>query len=223
MDRARVWALAVVLCLAVAGVAFVVAAGRYPGGTWTDRTRTGHALWGNYLCDLTRDPALDGRPNPGADWGRAAEWALVAAAAAFWLAVPALSRHRRLAAVVRGTGLVSSLGLALLPVTGGWAHTSAVVTGAVPGLLAAGGAAWALRHRPLLGRIGVATLVLATLDLGLYLGSLHGPALPAVPFVQRLALLGAAAWMGGAAWAVLRPQDVAGSPSSTSAGSPRAT
>src|SRR4030095_15920305 len=75
-ERSGARALAVVLLALLAGgaVATVVAAAQYPGGTWMDRSTPGHSFWGNFLCDIARDPALDGRPHPGAPWGRAAEW-----------------------------------------------------------------------------------------------------------------------------------------------------
>jgi hypothetical protein len=42
----------------------VVAFALYPGGTWWDRTEDGASWLDTFLCDLTMNPALDGRPNP---------------------------------------------------------------------------------------------------------------------------------------------------------------
>ena len=74
--------------------------------------------------------------------------------------------------------------------------------------------------------LGVLSLGLSGLELGLFLGfreRFGATAVPlAVPAVQRLAVLAAIAWMGGCAVAVLRCQ-ASGTAAGSSTGSPRAT
>jgi hypothetical protein len=200
----------VLLGLLAAGVvASAVAAARYPGGTWMDRTTVGHSFWGNFLCDISRNPALDGRPHPGAPWGRAAEWMLVLALGLFFWIVPALVSSRRRGWTIRLLGVVATVGLLVVPVTSGPAHALALIAGAGPGFAATVLLLRGLRHRPALMLLGALSLGLSGLELGLFLGfserfgALTLP--PAVPAVQRLALLASVAWMAACAVAVLWP------------------
>ena len=218
---------AVLLVLLGAGaLASAVAAVQYPGGTWMDRSTLGHSFWGNFLCDIARDFAIDGRPHPGARWGRAAEWALVLALGVFFWIAPALVEPLRRRRTIRLLGLVATLGLLLVPVTTGLPHALALIAGAGPGFTATVLVLRGLRHRPGLHCIGALALALSSAELALFLGfneRFGATAVPlAVPLVQRLALLAAVAWMGGCAVAVLRGQVGEASPRS-STGSPRAT
>ena len=196
------------LGLLVAGaVATAIAAAQYPGGTWMDRRTQGHSLWGNFLCDVARTPALDGHPNPGAPWGRAAEWALVLALCVFFWVAPTLVETPRRRRTIQLLGLVAALGLALVPVTERVAHAVALLAGAGPGFAATVLLIRGLGPRPALALLGTLALGLSVLELALYLGFREGfrgaPLPPAVPAVQRLALLAAVAWMGACALAVL--------------------
>lgn len=224
MPRARIAAVGVLVLL----VAFVgvdgVAMALYPGGTWMDRTAVGHDFWGNFLCDLGHAVALDGRPNPAALWGRTALWLLVLCAGAFWQAVPALFRSPGLAWTVRIAGAVSTVSLLLLPFAEGRLHPVVLVMGAVPGLAAAVLSIHALRHCSWLPVAGAVALLLAVVDLVLYL-RFYNHTLLVVPLTQRLATFIALVWMAAGAIAVLRSQDGAGTvaPAGSSAGSPRDT
>ena len=208
-ERSGARALAVVLLALLAGgaVATVVAAAQYPGGTWMDRSTPGHSFWGNFLCDIARDPALDGRPHPGAPWGRAAEWVLILALGLFFWVAPALVEPRRRRWTIRLLGAVATLGLMLVPVTSGVPHAVALIAGAGPGFTATVLVLRGLRHRPVLWRLGALALVLSGLELTLFLGfheRFGATTVPlAVPAVQRLALIAAVAWMAGCAVAVL--------------------
>ena len=203
----RVVAVVLLGLLAAGAMASAVAAARYPGGTWMDRTTVGHSFWGNFLCDISRDPALDGLPHPAAPWGRAAEWSLVLALGLFFWIVPALVEPRRRGWTIRILGAVATLGLVLVPVTSGPAHALALVAGAGPGFAATVLVLRGLWHRPALAGLGVLSLGLSGIELGLFLGfserfgALALP--PAVPAVQRLALLASVAWMAACAVAVV--------------------
>ena len=222
----RLLAAVLLLMLGAGALASALAAASYPGGTWMDRTTVGHSFWGNFLCDIARDRALDGRPHPGAAWGRAAEWVLFLALGVFFWVAPALVAPRRRRATIRFLGAVATLGLLLVPVTFGVPHALALIAGAGPGFTATVLVLRGLRHRPWLAGLGVLALVLSALELALFLGfreGFSGKPLPAsVPAVQRLALLAALAWMGACAIAVLRGQDDEAT-SGSSTGSPLAT
>jgi len=226
MRSSRLLAAVLLLLLAVGALAAGVAAASYPGGTWMDRTTVGHSFWGNFLCDIARDRALDGRPQPGAAWGRASEWVLFFALGLFFWVAPALIVPRRRRATIRVLGIVATLGLLLVPVTTGVPHALALIAGAGPGFAATVLVLRGLRHRPVLAGLGCLALLLSALELGLFLGFREGfsgrPLPPSVPAVQRLALLAAVAWMGACAFAVLRAQ-VGEVTSGSSTGSPRAT
>jgi hypothetical protein len=209
------------LLLGAGAVATAAGAAQYPGGRWVDPDAPGHSLWANFLCDIARDMAVNGRHNPGAPWGRAAEWAFVAALCLFWWMVPALLEGRA-GGRVRALGTLATLGLLLVPVTSGVPHALALLAGAGPGFAAAALAVHGLRHRPGLALLGAAALLLAALELGLYLTFRQAPLPVAVPAMQRLALLAGVAWMAGCAVAVLRGQGV-DTTGVSSTGSPRAT
>jgi hypothetical protein len=215
--------------LAAGALATAFAASRYPGGTWMDRTTIGHSFWGNFLCDVARTPALDGQPNPGAPWGRAAEWSLVLGLAVFFGVAPALVESPGRRRTIRILGAVAALGLMLVPITERVAHAVALIAGAGPGFAGAVLLISGLRPRPVLALLGLLALALSALELVLYLvfreGFFGAPLPPAVPAVQRLAVLAAVAWMGGSGLAIVggrRGQDVVAAGAS-STGSPRAT
>lgn len=50
--------------MAASAILAAAAAWAYPGGTWAEPDRTGHAFLENFWCDLLRAEALNGRPNP---------------------------------------------------------------------------------------------------------------------------------------------------------------
>lgn len=218
--------LAVTLLALLGGgvVSAVIAAASYPGGTWMDRATVGHSFWANFLCDIARDPALDGRPHPAAVWGRSSEWALVLALGLFFWIAPALVEPARRRRTIRVLGLVAMLGLLLVPVTEKVPHALALIAGAGPGFAATLLLLRGLRQRPVLAWLGALSLALSGLELALFLGfheRFGATAVPlAVPAVQRLAVLAAIAWMGGCAVAVLQASRTA---AGSSTGSPRAT
>ncbi|HZJ56453.1 MAG TPA: hypothetical protein VFD38_20080 [Myxococcaceae bacterium] len=205
---ARAIAVVLLALLGAGAVATAVAAAQYPGGTWMDRSAEGHSFWGNFLCDIARDPALDGRPHPGAAWGRCAEWALILALCLFFWIAPALVEPRRRRRTIRLLGAVATLGLALVPITSGVPHALALIAGAGPGFAATLLVLRGLRHLPVLAWLGALALGLSAVELVLFLGfheRFAATSVPlAVPAVQRLALLAAVAWMAGCAVAVLR-------------------
>jgi hypothetical protein len=196
-------ALALVLLLGAALVQLGIAAALYPGGSWVDRGQPGYGLWNNFLCDLARDRAINRSPNPGAAWGRAGQWTLELAAAVFWLCVPALFVPPRHARAVRACGLLSTLGLVLVPLTSDALHALALLVGGIPGLAAVALTVRGLRQRPALALLGLGTLVLAATDLGLYLAHRGYPVPMVITALQRIVLVAAAIWMVGCALALV--------------------
>jgi hypothetical protein len=183
----------------------------YPGGTALDRTVPGHSFWGNFLCDLTGDVAVNGIANPlGASLARAAMIALAVALSCFWLVAPlsfadgwAYSRS------IKAFGLLAVVGVLFLPLATGWGHVFVVLASAVAGLVASilvliGSVRWS-RSR-LLASLACTSVTAGLWDAVLYAQSyMVEPRVvaPALPFLQRVALMLFLAWMIAVAVRVL--------------------
>ncbi len=200
----RLGAIAVLLLLGAAFLQLAIAAGRYPGGSWVDLRQTGHHFWANFVCDLGRDPAVNGDPNPGAHWGQNGQWTLILAVAVFWWTLPVLFPIGRWSRVVRVAGSISSLGFLLVPLTREGPHALALLAAGLPGLAAAVIGAFALWPRKALAILGWVALSLSAADLVLYLHHREGLVPLVVPLLQRLALSAAAVWMAACAVTALR-------------------
>lgn len=213
MDRAsmrpRLHALVALLLLGTAACAvllFVAAAVRYPGGTHFDHVRAGHDFWRNTICDVARSRALGGAHNRGAGLARGAmSCAGVGLAALFWLLAERVASRRRLAALVRGLGLLvapGGLAIALLPTDRfSTQHALAIVLATVPGLVAAVLATYALvfdhAGPPYIAALGALAIVVSTADFTIYAHELvvgGGPRM-AVAVLERIASLVIVAWM----------------------------
>ncbi len=207
-------ALGVTLLALVAlfGLLFGLAVARYPGGTWFDPAAPGHDLLRNFLCDLTQPVALNGQPNPGVGFARAAMLVLDAALLCHFLAIPALAPPTPLARPLRAAAVVSFLGILAVPMTPslrfGSLHTVAVLAGTIPGI-AAGVLSTSMlarsEHRWLF-RLGAAVLAVAAVDAALYVThTLRGGAPPLLlPLLQRVALTILLGWMTLIASTMLR-------------------
>lgn len=182
-----------------------VAAALYPGGTWCEPRASGYDPLRSFFCDVLHARGLNGAPNAGAPWARAALFFAALALFTFWLGLgSALQLSSRRARLVRVIGVLSAgacLVVALTPSDRFPAlHQAAVLSSASAGIAAAviacsgrarGRTARALR------RLGWAALVTAGVDAALYLGQLTAPA-PcsiALPALQKLAALLVVTWM----------------------------
>jgi hypothetical protein len=188
----------------------------YPGGTWWNQKTVGYRFWQNYLCDMEWRVALDGRDNVlGAHLAQAALLTLVTGLALFWLCVAALLEPRRgLGRAVRALGLVAVAGtvaVAFVPSERSpFLHGLAVIVSGVPGLAAAGLAAWGLSSQgpgPRVdGWLGWAVLAVSVVDLALY--AMHwfsgDNATPLLPAIQKVGLLLLLGWMARVALRVMR-------------------
>lgn len=191
--------LASIACfLALYGIAIVL----YPGGTWFDRHAAGYDLWRNFVCDLTQPIALDGRPNPGALFGKASMLAFDAGLSLSFLGTLRLgSPSPGFARVIRLLSLVSFVGIAAVPLLPslvfGALHSVAVLCGATAGLFA-GGFCIAVQRRGhrRIATLGVVMFAAAFVDAGIYAWSVAAVATPlALPVIQRLALVLILAWL----------------------------
>jgi hypothetical protein len=204
---ARVASALVFLSLAIFLPLVVLAMRLYPGGTSWDPTTTGHDFWLNYLCDLLRERSLSGTPNPvGSALAKVAMLVLAGGLVPFFWLLPRLfSRHRRLGIAVRALGTSAALavpGVVFLPGDRfGILHGISVVVAAIPGLAAATCAVIGLvagearpRHAAV---IGLATLVVATIDFALYVPQIliDGPGPTAVAVLERISLVLVLGWM----------------------------
>jgi hypothetical protein len=71
---------------------YLVAAYRYPGGSWAYPGQSGFSWRHNYLCDLLDTNAVNGMPNTGRYWARSALGVLCLGLAWLWFYLPGLAR-----------------------------------------------------------------------------------------------------------------------------------
>jgi hypothetical protein len=201
-------AAAAVFAAEAAFVALLVPAMRaYPGGTSWNAIARGHDFWLNYLCDLTRQVALDGEPNPGAAVAQAAMTVLAMGLLPLWWLLPHLFPSRaRLGWTVRLLGSIAAIGavaVVLMPADR-FGHADAIVLAGLPGLAAVLLAVFALARDEQTPRVaaalGAATLLAASVDLVLYLAYLGGAGSILTPVLQRISTILLMAWMGTVAW-----------------------
>jgi hypothetical protein len=208
---------AAIAALVVAfAVAMAAAARLYPGGTWCDPQAPGYDLWRSFFCDVLHIRGLNGLPNPGAPFARAALVLIAAAFVPFWFALPvALNLGTRRAAAVHAFGAASataSLIVALAPSDRfPQLHQAAVLFAASAGigaaLLALGGVKAASGAARALPPLAWAALMTAAVDAGLYAAQLSDPApcALALPALQKLAAGLIVVWMLATAWVVRHP------------------
>lgn len=175
------------------------AAARYPGGTHYAPGARGHDFWRTFLCDLLRDPALNGQPNPATGFALAAMLVLIAAIVLtlatqprlFEVHAPRLARFARYSAGVAALGM---LGVPLLPSDRfpGW-HGVVVLAAVIPTLGCALLGVLGISRISVGGRglalLGWTTLALVVVDAALYARETFwsGSLLVATPALQRVA------------------------------------
>jgi hypothetical protein len=198
---------AAVLAALAAFVLLVIPAMRaYPGGTDWNRAARGHDFWLNYLCDLTRQVALNGQRNrAGSAFAQAALAALALGLVPFWWELPRLFPSRaRLGTAVRvlgSLGAAGALAVVLMPSDSfGGLHGIMIALAGPPGLTAALLAVLGLAREERSPRaaagIGAAMLLTASVDFVLYVRFLGaGPAPMVVAILEKISTMLLIAWM----------------------------
>lgn len=176
----------------------------YPGGSYVDARAPGYDFWHNFWCDVTRERALNGTPNPlGAILSRAGLGAMAAALGPFWWVSRERFGRRALGRAVGLMGGLSALGLSLVAILPSdrfpAAHPVLTLSAGGLGFLAATilvGRALGVRSRVEAG-LGIATLLAASLNIVLYVQAafLEAPLDPRLPGIQKIATLLLLAWM----------------------------
>ncbi|SDS18562.1 hypothetical protein SAMN04515667_1601 [Formosa sp. Hel1_31_208] len=69
---------------------YIIAAFKYPGGSWDSIEQSGFSFWNNYLCDLLDSHAVNGAPNDARLFARAALGILCASLLLLWYHLPKL-------------------------------------------------------------------------------------------------------------------------------------
>ena len=192
----------------------------YPGGTAWDPGTSGHAFWSNYLCDLQRHTALDGRANAlGAALTQAALLVMSLGSLAFWhldaRALPLFPARVALGRAARALGFASCAGIvavALLPSDAFPAmHPVLMLAAGGPGIVAGALGVVGLCGRGLgsaLALVGGCAVLASAGDLALYLRQFFvtSPAPVAIAVLERVALLLALGWRVQVAWCARRRQ-----------------
>lgn len=211
MAARTVWLLSWAVELSV--VAFVGLVGTamtlYPGGTFWDRTRTGHAFWENFLCDLVQTKALGGGENVhGANLASLGMLCLVGGMLSFVGLVPTLlGDARRMTRQVKAIAVIAC-GIAacvpLLPTDRfGALHAAAVFGAGIPLWLSLVALVANLLQKPdlpsALQWVSMALCAAVGLSLMLYAAEVcfAAPAMRIVPVVSRLSTLSLLAWLVG--------------------------
>jgi len=205
----RIAPRATLVGLSATAVLMAAAGAFYPGGTWAEQARVGHAFWENFWCDLLRERALNGHPNPVAS--ELALLGMVAFGATtllHWLVLA-----RRLAASwarwVLATGILSSLAVVLLALTPSdrfSALHAAAVVGAGPAFFAAAIAGalgqWRDPERRRVASWALVGVGLTVVNVVQYARQVYGGADYAVwlPAIQKGATLCFVAWILGSSW-----------------------
>ena len=83
-----------VLAMALFVLFYVVAALKYPGGSWNDPQHTGFSIWNNYLCDLLDTYAINGSVNTARIWSIIALAVLCSGLFYLWYHLPILFVNR---------------------------------------------------------------------------------------------------------------------------------
>lgn len=188
-------------------VCMAVAMAMYPGGNLWDRAQPGYDFWRNFWCDLLRQPAYNGDPNPIAPrFAQLAMAWLALGIAAYFVLAPRLFRcRRRLGQAVTAAGLCGAVGLVVVAAISSGSfprlHGVAVITAGPTGLGAVLGTIVGLARSPERSRsavvLGVAMLVVASFTLTQFIREFacSVPSSEWLPRSQKVATVLALGWM----------------------------
>lgn len=176
-------------------VFYLLAAWRYPGGSWVEPGREGFSFRYNYLCDLLDTRAVGGALNAGRYWARASLGVLCAGLCYLWIYLPTLaggpSWNRSL---MRLSALAALLTTVFL--TAGTHDTTVRIAGGFGGLALVS----VISGLWMGGRRGAAVfggwcLAIFLLNYALYESGSYLRALPLIQKVTFLSFIGWFAWL----------------------------
>ncbi len=210
------WLLLVSLGVFIVGMGIAMV--QYPGGTWFDRTAESHQFWHNFLCDMLRADAINGKPNPATTAAIIGLLGMLPAVGAQGFVLRGMLRETGrpvLGQVIAVFSSVSLIGILGVPLTPSDAypvlHSLCVIGGAGLGLAAAvSGIVGQCFGRATLGNLyilGILMMVFALTNLFMYVNHsfFDSPLTPTIPIAQKLATIFAVLWLGGSAVQRIRP------------------
>jgi hypothetical protein len=186
---------------------YLVAAMRYPGGSWTDPGQVGFSWRHNYLCDLLDTRAVNGALNTGRYWARTALGLLCAGLFLLWHQLPKLTRGRAWQQqLLRYSGL-AALGTTVF-LSSGTHDLTVRIAGAfgLIGMVFLVAGLWRAGRRALsifgIWSLGIFVVNYAIYETGSYLGLL--------PLIQKITFVSFLAWFAWMDMALLRLESGAG-------------
>lgn len=204
------WLLLVSLGIFIVGMGISMV--QYPGGTWFDRTAQSHQFWHNFLCDMLRENAINGKPNPASTAAIIGLLGMLPAVGAQGFVLRGMLREIGrpvLGLVIAIFSSVSLVGILGVPLTPSDAypvlHSLCVIGGAGLGLSAAvSGIIGQWFGRATFGNLyilGVLMMAFALTNLIMYVNHsfFDSPLTPTIPIAQKLATMFAVSWLGGGA------------------------
>ena len=187
-------------------VFYLLAAWRYPGGSWVEPGREGFSFRYNYLCDLLDTRAVGGAVNAGRYWARASLGVLCAGLCYLWVYLPALAggpswnRH-----LMRASALAALLTMVFL--TAGTHDLTVRIAGVFGGLALVSAIAGLWQGgRRVLALFGAWCLAVFLLNYALYETGSYLRALPLIQKVTFLSFIGWFAWLDLALYRYCRMQ-----------------
>lgn len=174
---------------------YLIAADRYPGGSWAYPARDGFSWRDNYLCDLLDTLAVNGQLNPGRHWARAALGVLCGGLLLLWCQLPDLMDASPFLRWVVRLSSAAAFGTTVFLSAG--THDLTVRIAGLFGLVALiGGVAGLWRNGRLgMSLLGIWCIGIFLLNYVIYESGGFIRALPAIQKVTFSSFLGWFAWM----------------------------
>jgi hypothetical protein len=187
---------------------YLIAADRYPGGSWAYPSQEGFSWADNYLCDLLDTRAVNGELNPGRHWARAALGVLCAGLLLLWYQLPGLMNASPLLKTLVRLSSAAAFGTTVFLSAG--THDLTVRLAGVFGLVALLSAVAGLWQN---GRRGMS--LLGGWCIGIFLLNYaiyeSGGFIQALPGIQKITFASFLAWFAWMDMALLRLPPVANS------------